>query len=141
MNNTKGDVALMNISQEQIISMILCSISMIYFFAFLQPQYVLRNFGHFSASCSVYIQLRQRTIKGNDLRCSFVVNSKGPTPTAMTAWFKKSSLALLVPSNFPFTTFGLKPNALLTVVDLLRFLKLAGPRNKRHEQYCATSSK
>ena len=55
MHNTKGDVALMNMSRENNFFMILCSIPNKVSSPFPQLRYVLStflNFGHFSASCS-----------------------------------------------------------------------------------------
>ena len=55
MHNTKGDVALMNISRETSCFHDLLQHPKQKFLAFPQPQYVLRmflHFGHFSASCS-----------------------------------------------------------------------------------------
>ena len=55
MHNTKGDVALMNISQEKNYFHDVMLYTKYKFFAFPQPQYVLRMFLNFvlsSASCS-----------------------------------------------------------------------------------------
>ena len=55
MHNTKGDVALMNMSRETSCFRDLLQYPKQKFLAFPQPQYVLRmffNFGHFSASFS-----------------------------------------------------------------------------------------
>ena len=55
MYNTKGDVALMNISRENNYFLDLVQYPKYTFFVFPQPQYVLSmflNFGYFSASCS-----------------------------------------------------------------------------------------